>query len=787
MSALACIAISLAAAIPARGQDDSEFFGKQVGIVVGDGFTSRDPWSQFRHRLAVQPGKILIPEDLSASVRKLWESNLFEDVGYRLQPWPVDPTKVAVTFVVRPYPRIVKVSILGARHFNAKDLASEVLKVKEGQAMDPFRLGLARRELERKYRKAGFHFAKIDLKIVERGNDAEIQWWIFEGPSVQVDNIRIVGPAADIPEINVRDHMNTREWGIFSRKPHFDEEVLTQDMERIKWFLRLEGYLDIHAGDRVFVRDLRFSEDKKWVDISVYVDPGPLYRIRNVTFAGNTIFSSSTLLRLVELAPGDPFSERTIYLAQRKIEEKYGETGHIDVTVSVPWAVVPGTHEVDVAFVITEGPVFRYGRVLIEGNWKTREDRIRLELRKDIVPGEVINQVRQERAKQRLRDRGWFKVGPEGLKTELLQTHNPEIRDLRLTVQEDRTARIQFAAGYSSAFGVVGLLEFSQRNFDLTDLPTGFSDLGDAFSGGGQNFQIRLSPGARRQSFSVSFGEPYFFGSEIAFGLSLRAIEISREGYDEGSRGGTIEFQRRFDNITLGLRYRNTTIEIKNISAGAPPSVIAQEGKSDIVSLQPSLYVDTRDSQIIPTTGFRYEFSWTLVSTQFGADFDYYGISTEFQWHMRVYEVAPRKHHFVNTRFSLTWLEPFGNTTQIPIFDRLYAGGRGTIRGFEFRGIGPKEDGVPIGGSVLALATVEYNIPLYQNTVIGALFVDAGVLGQDWETIRSERVRVAVGFGFRFVVPTFGNIPIALDFGFATSSVKGDDEQVILFDLGRFF
>lgn len=787
LSVSACIILSaVALAAPLQGQDDSEFFGKQVGFVVGEGFTSRDPWGRFRHLLAVQPGKILVPEDLSASVRKLWEENRFEDVGYRLQWWPVDPAKVAVTFVVKPYPHVIKVSILGAHHFTAKDLESELLKVKPGQATDPFRLALDRRELERKYRKAGFHFAKVEYAVIPRGNDAEIQWRIFEGPAVQVDTIRVVGPAADMPDLDVHAHMITKEWGIF-RKAYFDEEALAQDMERIKWFLRLEGYLDIHAGDRVFVRDLRFSEDKKWVDITIYVDPGPLYRVRNVTFTGNTVFSSATLLRLIELPSGEPFSERAIYGAQRKIEEKYGETGHVDVAVAVPWAVVPGTHEVDVAFVITEGPIFRYGRVLIEGNWKTREDRIRLDLRKDVVPGEVINQVRLERAKQRLRDRGWFEFGPKGLETEFLQTQDPDVRDLRLTVQEGRTARIQFAAGYSSAFGVVGLLEFSQRNFDLTDLPAGFSDLGDAFSGGGQTFQVRLSPGAQRQTYTVSFFEPYFFGSEIAFGLSLRANETRREGYDEGTRGGTLEFQRRFDSITIGLRYRNSMYEIKNIEPGAPASIVALAGKSDIVSIQPSLYVDTRDSPIIPTTGFRYEFSWTLVSTLFGADFDYYTISTELQWHAHMYEISPRRHHFLNTKLSLTWVEPFAQTTEIPIFDKLFAGGRGTIRGFDFRGVGPKDAGVPVGGTVLGLATVEYNIPLYQNTVIGAFFVDAGILGGDWETIRKERVRVAVGFGFRFVVPTFGNIPIALDFGFATSSVKSDDEQIILFDLGRFF
>jgi outer membrane protein insertion porin family len=783
---LVCLILSFAAAAPLQGQDDPESFGKQVGVVVGEGFTSRDPWSRFRHLLPVQAAKTLTPEDLSASVRKLWDSNLFEDIGYRLRRWPVDETKVEVTFVVKPYRHIVKVDILGNLHFNKKDLESEALKVRSGQVVDPFRLSLDRRELERKYRKAGYHFAKVEMRIVPRGNDAEVQWWIFEGPPVQVDNIRVIGPAAELPEVDVVSHMTTKEWGIF-RKSYFDEETLAQDMERIKWFLRLEGYLDIHAGDRVFVRDLKFSEDKKWVDISVYVDPGPLYRVRRVSFGGNTIFSSDTLLRSIEMPEGEPFSERTLYLAQRKIEEKYGETGHIRATIGIPWAVVPGTHEVDVVFAIVEGNPVRYGRVLIDGNWKTREDRIRLDLRKDVVPGEIVNQVRLERAKGRLRDRGWFEFGPEGLRTEFLETPDPDVQDLRLTVAEGRTARIQFAAGYSSAFGVVGLVEFSQRNFDLTDLPSSLSGIGEAFSGGGQVFSIRLSPGAQRQTYSVNFQEPYFFGSEIAFSLSLRAIETSREAYDESNRGGVIAFQRRFDNITLGLQYRNTTFEIQKVQAGAPPSIVALEGKNRIVSIQPALYVDTRDSQVIPTTGFRYEFSWTLVSTQFGADFDYYSISTEFQWHTRVYEVSPRRHHFINTKLSVSWLETFGDTMEIPIFDRLYAGGRGTIRGFDFRGVGPKEDGIPVGGTVLALATIEYNIPLYQNTVIGAFFVDAGILGGDWETIRSERVRVAVGFGFRFVVPTFGNIPIALDFGFATSSVKGDDEQVILFDLGRFF
>ena len=780
-AAIAYVWFSLAP--PVQGQDQ-EFIGKVVMEVVPEGFTSRDPFVRYRNQLRVQETRRLTADDLSASIRILWETNLFEDVGYRLEASPLAPNTVRVTFIVRPYPFIVSVQLLGTVLFDEKDLRSEILKIRRGDVLDPYRLALDRRELERKYREAGFHFAQVELETVRRGNDVELVWRVFEGPLVQVDNIYFVGHPPD--DVDITDHMATREWGIFRKSP-FNEDQLNKDMERIRVGLHLDGYLDVLAAGRVFVKQLAFSEDKRWVDITVYVDPGPLYRVREIRFSGNTILSSETLIRQVDFFPGDPFSERNVFRCLYKIQEKYGESGRLHASILAPWVFVPGTHQVDVVFAIVEGNPVTFGRVTIEGNWKTREDRIRLDLRNDIVPGERVNLIRMNRAKKRLRDRGWFEFGPEGSKTEFVPTANPDVQDLRISVIEGHTARLQFAAGFSSSFGVLGLLEYSQRNFDLTDLPSGFSDLGDAFSGGGQVFQARLAPGAQRQTYSVSFSEPYFFGTDINFSLSLRAIETTRESYDESNRGGTITFEKRFENVSMGLQYRNTTIKITKLDPGAPASIVSLAGKNDIISIDPFLFVDTRDSWIVPTKGIRYEFSLSLVSEEFGADFDYYKISTEFQWHVHTYETASRKHHFLSTKVAMTWIEPFGDTTDIPAFDRLYAGGRGTIRGFDFRGIGPRENGDPVGGSVLALATVEYSIPLYQETVIGAFFVDAAMLSTDWETLRRDKVRVSAGFGFRFVVPNFGNVPIALDFGFVISSDDQDEEQVILFDLGRFF
>jgi outer membrane protein insertion porin family len=450
--------------------------------------------------------------------------------------------------------------------------------------------------------------------------------------------------------------------------------------------------------------------------------------------------------------------------------------------------VLGNTHEVDVSFSIKEGTKVSVGRVLITGNTRTKEHRIRLDLRDDILPGEEFNTRRLQRAVQRLRDRGWFEQSPEGVTVKYEDTELPTVKDVVINVREGETTRIQFAAGFSSSFGIIGMIEYQQRNFDISDFPDSFADIPSSFVGAGQSFRIRLSPGAERQSYSVDFRDPYFFGLDLSFGLSGFLVDTSREAWEEELLGGSIGFEKRLGmHTSIGINFRAVRTTIFHVDADAPPSLTPFIGTNTIVSIEPVFVYDTRDSVIIPTEGMRFELGYEVAWKGYGSDFNFTKLNMEYQLHIPVYKTENKTKHVLSFTIKAGWVDEFHGTEDVPINERFFAGGRGQIRGFAFRGIGPRENDIPVGGEVLLVGSVEYTIPIYQQILFGAVWYDIGTLQPEISLMDDAFYRQAVGFGLRFLVPALGNIPIALDFGWALSSKFGDKEQIVLFDFGRFF
>ena len=105
-------------------------------------------------------------------------------------------------------------------------------------------------------------------------------------------------------------------------------------------------------------------------------------------------------------------------------------------------------------------------------------------------------------------------------------------------------------------------------------------------------------------------------------------------------------------------------------------------------------------------------------------------------------------------------------------------------RGFDFRGMGPHENGDPVGGHALVLATVEYTYPIFVEFLRGAFFYDIANLTDDIYGLRHEKWRNVVGFGVRFLIPQLGSIPVKLDFGFPLTKQRQDERQTVTFDIG---
>ena len=352
--------------------------------------------------------------------------------------------------------------------------------------------------------------------------------------------------------------------------------------------------------------------------------------------------------------------------------------------------------------------------------------------------------------------------------------------DLDIYVSETETGSINFGGAYNSDNGIVGQFKIDERNFDIFRWPTSFRDLvsGTAFRGGGQQFSLELVPGQNLQRYSVSLTEPYLMGTDYSLSVSGYLFERRYFDWDEQRLGGRVALGRRLTpDLSISMGFRGERVDIDNARVDTSPTLNNSLGKSNLFLFNAGLIRDTRDSQTAATEG---TFMSATLSQAFG-DYDYTRGDFDFRTYRLLYERADG-----TGRHTISYGTKLGfSGSSTPIFENYFAGGFSTFRGFDFRGVGPSESGVRIGGPFQWLNTVEYQFPiLADDSVKGVLFCDFGTI-EESVTLNSENFRVAPGFGLRVDMPGLGiGAPLAFDFAFPVATATGDEEKVFSFYLG---
>ncbi len=301
---------------------------------------------------------------------------------------------------------------------------------------------------------------------------------------------------------------------------------------------------------------------------------------------------------------------------------------------------------------------------------------------------------------------------------------------------------------------------------------------GQRFKGAGQRFSIVAEPGTELMRFQVEWFEPYLFDLPYSLGVKAFLFERARDTYDERRYGPLVSIGHRFRNRWYGeLATRIEGIDVRDLDSDAPPEVVSIEGNHWITGLKVSLIKDRTNSRWQPVRGDRITISFEQVV----GDFNFSKVQGTYRWYRTLWTDAMDRPHYIATKFHVGQI--LGSA---PLFERFYAGGIGSIRGFEYRGVSPRSTGTShrIGGDFLMLGGAEYNFPLYGEMFRGVFFLDTGTVEAD---IGLSSYRAAVGFGLRWVIPRMGPIPIQLDFAFPVASDEDDDEQVFSFSLGWTF
>jgi outer membrane protein insertion porin family len=285
-------------------------------------------------------------------------------------------------------------------------------------------------------------------------------------------------------------------------------------------------------------------------------------------------------------------------------------------------------------------------------------------------------------------------------------------------------------------------------------------------------------PGTQLQRYSVTFREPFLFDSPFSLTTSAYYYERAYNEYTEQRIGGRITLGRKLDDkwsVNAGIRLED--VNVSNVAFFAPETFQQVVGDNFLAGFRVGAQRDTRDNFLRPTSGSLLDISYEQIT----GTANYPLVNVDFNKYFTVYERADGSgRHVLAMHNQFGWA---GDNT--PVYERFFGGGFRSIRGFQFRGVGPEEFGFKTGGDFLLLNSLEYQIPIRANDSIYVVgFVDSGAVTENIKHI--DDYRVTAGFGLRLVVPMLGPVPIALDFGFPIVKAPQDNTQVFSFWMGFF-
>ena len=389
----------------------------------------------------------------------------------------------------------------------------------------------------------------------------------------------------------------------------------------------------------------------------------------------------------------------------------------------------------------------------------------------------------QGRSVDRSVDR-WMYRDPPDLMGRAPNQDPPLYLPLNPNLEETQTGRLMFSIGVNSDSGLVGSVVVDEQNFDWTRWPHSWEEIrnGTAWRGAGQRFRVEAAPGTSVSRYTMSFTEPYLLDTSIMLGLSGYYYQrIYSDQWTEERGGGRVTMGYQFlPDISGSISYRGENVVISDPASGnsgvVPPDVAAVLGSNTLHGFGARLTWDKRDNQFLATEGYYVDVGFEQVA----GSYNYSRADIDFRKYFWTYE---RPDH--SGRHVISLAGKFAVTSDnTPVYDRYYAGGYSSLRGYSFRGVSPRYDGIATGGDAMLLASAEYMFPITADDMLrGVVFVDTGTVEpalSHW----NQKYRVAPGFGMRITIPAMGPAPIALDFAFPVAQQDGDDKQVFSFFIG---
>lgn len=538
--------------------------------------------------------------------------------------------------------------------------------------------------------------------------------------------------------------------------------------------------------------------EKKWVYLKVPLSEGPVYRLGEITFEGNTLFDAEVLRHKIPVPEAGVLSDNALEFGLERIRALYATRGYAYSVVTRRFERhESGEPIADVIVTIDEDQAYTVGEIEFRGNTATNDEVLRREL--NIGEGEVLNRDALDVSLQKLRMLGFWMPGEEA---EL--TPDVEKAEVDIVIQGEEQSRneVQVGGGYSELEGGFFLASYQTRNF----------------LGRGETLSLFLSVGGRSNNATLSFMEPWFLGRPYSFGftISRRELDFGRIPLADGgtqrltqnSTGGSIIVGKRIGNYSrLQMRY-----SYESIIADTPDiSASFTRTETRLASITPIFNTRHLNNPLRPTRGYELTIMPQITAEFLGSEVNFIRPRIEGSYYRPVY-----RKFFVALHGEFAWINRFGSKVVrksgfvdgVPRFQRFFMGGD-TIgpRVFETRSLSPLRWFVPVdvngdtvpdpitgivtprpalvGGSKFGLVQAELGLPIGKTATIAA-FVDAGGVYDNGVDFGTEDLRVSAGLEFRVFLPVF-QAPIRLIYGWPLREVEGDRTNRFQFSIGLPF
>ncbi len=706
-------------------------------------------------RLQVQEGDMYDPEKLNRELHNIFDLGYFDDVQFHVQDTPQGKE---ITIVVEEKPLIQNINISGTDDISESDVR-EVLTTRTGSVVNPRIISEDLGRIRELYRGKGYYNATVDYSISEIDErQANLNIVINEGNRLFIRGIEIRG-AQEVSERTLRGEMELKKRGIFSwltGRGVLREELLDRDVAAMEAFYADKGYIDARVGQP----DVAYEEDG--IYLTFHVEEGPRYKMGEVSFRGDLLVSEDELKKLTALddlgEEGEYFSRSAMREDTQNLADFYTDYGYAFAEADVNMQVDEDERKVDVIYNLSKGDKIYIGRVLIEGNTRTRDNVIRREMR--LTDGDLFRGSDLRRSTERLQRLDYF----EQVDIQPVPTEDDNVLDLVTQVEEKPTGMLSAGAGYSSYDKVFFTGMIQQRNL----------------FGKGYSLSFSGSFGARTTRFDLDFWNPRVRDSNLGMGADLYWIDEEYFTYDRETRGGRAKFAYTLGEYTrLHWNYRLENYDITNVDDDAHRDIRDLEGENWSSSAYVAAIRDSRNRRINPSRGTR-----NLISVE------YAGGLLQGDDNFIKYIASSDYYRPVLNRSIFHWKGQAGyvmrNTDEdIPNFELFRLGGINSVRGYAGRKLAPRfDDGEVKGGDKHFFTNFELLHPLNEEIgLMGLVFFDAGNVWDKGESVDFDLYK-SIGAGVRWYSPMG---PIRVEYGYALDDLEDSSRSQIEFSMGHEF